>query len=182
MKKTLTTKTITYLAFFIALNIILVRFLAIKPLPTLRLDLGFFPIFIASTLFGPFLGAITAGLSDILGMFINGGGVPLNPLMTINTMVSGLIYGFFLYKKSDGGMKKAPFLTIILCVATQIIVVELILQSIALYYMYSQSKSIFAVLSTRYIKALIMFPIQVFSIKYSFDYLIPLISPNKKGQ
>jgi ECF transporter S component (folate family) len=182
MRKTLTTKTITYIAFFIAINIILVRFLAIKPIETLRFDLGFFPIFMSSALFGPILGAITAGLADILGMVVNSNGAPYNVLMTINTMVSGLIYGLYFYKKSDGGNKKVPLLTIIFCVATQIIVVDMILQSIALYYMYSQSKSIFIILSSRYIKALVMFPIQVISIKYSFDYLIPLIFPNKKGQ
>jgi ECF transporter S component (folate family) len=177
MKKNITPKTLTYLAFFIAINIVLVRFLSIQT-PVLRFDLGFFPIFLASTLFGPILGGITAGLSDVLGMLINSKGGSFNILFTLNTIISGLIYGIFLYKKSDGGNKKVSLLTIILCVVTQIVVVELTLQSIALYYLFSQSKSIFVILSARYLKALIMLPIQVVSIKYSFDFLIPYIRGN----
>lgn len=181
MKKTFSTRTITYIAFFIAINIILVRFLTIKPVPTLRFDFGFFPIFLSSTLFGPILGGITAGIADILGMLVNSNGSAYIPLMTVNTIISGLIYGLFFYKKSEGGTKKISLVTIILAVATQIIVVEVILQALAMYYyMFSQSKSIFVILTSRYIKALVMFPIQVISIKYSFDYLIPIIFPKNK--
>lgn len=62
------------------------------------------PIALAGYLFGPVVGGIVGGISDIGGYLIRPTG-PYAPGFTIDTIVTGMIFGFFLYKK-DVSLKR----------------------------------------------------------------------------
>ena len=56
-------------ALLIALDVILTRFLSIQT-QFLRIGFGFLPVAVAGIAYGPFWGAVTGAVGDILGMII----------------------------------------------------------------------------------------------------------------
>ena len=68
------TKTLAMVAVLIALNIVIVRFLSIQT-PVIRIGFGFVATSLASMLFGPLTGGVSAFLADFLGMVINSRGM-----------------------------------------------------------------------------------------------------------
>ncbi len=117
-------KKLVYLAFLVALNIVLVRLLSLQLTPVFRLDFGFVPISLAGAMFGPVWGGIAGGLSDIAGMLFNSKGMAFFFGWTLNAILHGVFYGLFLYKKEK------TLLRISLCVLIKGIVIDLILGSI----------------------------------------------------
>lgn len=91
------TRMIIYLGILIAIGIVLTRFLSI-PTPFVRIGIGFLPTVIAGILFGPFYAALMAVIKDILGtLFFSSTG--FFPGFTLSAMISGLVYGGFLYNR-----------------------------------------------------------------------------------
>ena len=67
-------------------------------LPTLSVGFTFLPTAIIGFLFGPIIGALCGLVSDLLGYIIH----PTGPFFfgfTIVAIVTGIVYGSFLYKK-----------------------------------------------------------------------------------
>ncbi len=94
------TTTITKMALFIAISVVLSRFLSFKMIfmgiEGVRIGFGSFTIILSGILFGPIGGAIVGALSDIIGYMIS----PLGPYMphfTLNASLVGFIPGLFLY-------------------------------------------------------------------------------------
>ena len=116
-------RKLVYLSFFIALNVVLVRLFSFQT-PVSRMDFGFIPISLSGAMFGPFWGGVAGGLSDVLGMLFNSKGMAFFFGWTLNAILHGVFYGFFLYKK------KKTVLRIFLCVVIKGILVDLILGSI----------------------------------------------------
>ena len=148
------TKKLILVSLLIAMEIVLTRFLAIET-PVVRIGLGFIPMAIAGTLFGPVTGGIAYGVSDILGMLL----LPKSayfPGFTISAVLSGAMYGIFLYKKDS-------YLRIILCVLAIGIAIDLGLNTFWLSIILG--KGYLALLPVRIVKTAIMLPIQVISIK-----------------
>lgn len=85
-------------ALLIALQVVLSRFLSIQ-LWNLKIGFSFIPVIIAARLFGPLYSALVYGVGDIIGTFLFPTG-PYFPGFTVTAVVSGLIFGFFLQKKS----------------------------------------------------------------------------------
>ncbi|MCM1545113.1 MAG: folate family ECF transporter S component [Ruminococcus sp.] len=86
-------------ALLIALQVILSRFLSIS-LWNLKIGFSFIPVVIAARLFGP-LGAMAVyGIGDIIGAVLLPTG-PYFPGYTLSAVLSGLIFGLFLWKKSS---------------------------------------------------------------------------------
>jgi ECF transporter S component (folate family) len=96
MKK-ISFRTVTYLAFLIALQIVLSRFLSIAT-PIMKISLGFVPVAIAGMLFGPLSGGMVAATADFLGAILFPIG-PYFPGFTLTAFITGVIYGVFLYQK-----------------------------------------------------------------------------------
>ncbi len=95
------TSTITKMALFIAISVVLSRFLSFKMIfmgiEGIRIGFGSFTIILSGILFGPISGAIVGALSDIIGYMIS----PLGPYMphfTLNAALVGFIPGVLLYK------------------------------------------------------------------------------------
>ncbi len=104
MKKNLTTKNLLLITLFATISIILTRFLAFY-LPFLgfnsvRISLGNIPLILSGFLLGPFCGAITGVLADLLGATLFPSGAYF-PGFTLSACLTGLLAG--LLKPLIGG-------------------------------------------------------------------------------
>lgn len=154
-------KKVVYLGLFIAITVILSRFLSIQ-LSFLKITFSFIPIALVSMIFGPIYGGIVAGLEDLIGAILFPRGAFFLGF-TLSAILVGIIYGLILYKK--------PKTTTRFVVASSIIAVliHIILNTIWLVIMYD--KGFLALVGTRIIKTLIMIPIEVILLKLSWRYI-----------
>ena len=90
-------RVLTVAAMLIALTVIL-NFAVIFLGPSLKISFSFVPIASGSMLFGPVIGGVIGALSDIVGWFIKPVG-PYMPFLTISGLLTGIIYGIFLFNK-----------------------------------------------------------------------------------
>lgn len=81
--------TIAVIGVFIALEIILERMFAINAGDFIRLSFGKICVILVGMWFGPLAGALTGGISDIIGALMQGYGV--NPLITLSAVTWGVI-------------------------------------------------------------------------------------------
>ena len=91
---------ITLSALFIALTIVASKFLPISNvfnLPFLRISLGPTLLIFASILLGPFYGALTGLLSDLVGFIFDTTGYAYNPLFSLTYLLYGLLPGLLVY-------------------------------------------------------------------------------------
>ncbi len=92
------TKRVVVIGVLVAIQVVLSRFVTI---PTVfnRIGPSFIVAALSGSVFGPIIGMITSGLSDIIGATLfPQGGAPF-PGFTVSSMISGLIYGFVLNRK-----------------------------------------------------------------------------------
>ena len=78
----LNVRTMTILAMFTAISIILTRFIVFQPMPSVRLELGNVPIMLAGFMFGPLAGMLVGAAADFVGAIIRGQGFDI-PLMLV---------------------------------------------------------------------------------------------------
>lgn len=158
MKKT---KIIVFTGLFIALNVVLDRFLSIQT-DIVRISLGFLPIALTGYLFGPVAGGLAGALSDIVGMIVFPKGAYF-PGFTLTGLIGGAAYGLILNKKPVSILRVTA---VVLAVAA---VCDLGLNTFWLYII--TGKAAFAIFVPRLVKTAIMIPIQVFLV-YSVSKLI----------
>lgn len=151
----------------ITLKLILDLF-TIQITPALHLSFEFLASATMSMLFGPVVGAMCGGLSDIVNYIINPKGV-FFPGFMISSIVLGLIYGLSFYKKN---------ITITRCIIAEvavILIVNILLNTYWLSLLYGKSFNI--LLPVRIVKNLAMIPINV-----TFMYFIlNLVNKIKKN-
>lgn len=157
-----TTRIFIFMGLLISMEIVLTRFFSIQT-PIVRIGFGFIPIVLASVMFGPVLGGITAAFSDILGMMLFPKGAYF-PGFTLSAFLAGSIYGIVLYKKTR------TILRIIIVVSIVVIFVDLGLNTYWLSII--TGKGVVALIVPRFIKSVIMLPIQSILI-YSCIKFIP---------
>ncbi len=87
------------------------------------------PIMIAGWLFGPAIGGVVGGLVDIGGYIIRPTG-PYVPAFTLDTILTGVIFDFFLYKK------KLSFKRVIIANVINAGIVNLVLNTFWLSLLY----------------------------------------------
>ena len=90
--KRFSTRALVLAALFAAISIVLTRFLVIYLSSSVRISFGMFPIILASLLLGPFAGALTGAVADVLGCVVFS---PLGwyPPLTIPPVLVGIIPG-----------------------------------------------------------------------------------------
>ncbi len=160
------TKMMVTVALLIALHIVVTRFLSFEN-QAIRISFGFVPVSLTSMLFGPYIGAASAFISDFLGMLIFPKG-PYFPGFGLNEALYGLTYGLFLFNKEKN------FKRIILCLILQTVIIDLGLATLWLHILYKNP--FWVILSSRCITALVMFPIKIFGIKYVWELVGKKIS------
>lgn len=164
------TVNISISAMLLALRVLCAIF-TVLVIPEVKIGFSFLPTSIAATLFGPFVSALVDGFGDILGYVFNPVGGAYFPGFTVSAIITGLIYGFFFYKK------KMTFKRIILCEIVIAVAVEFLLSSLWVSILYS--KAIYLVMSTRVIKILVMLPIRVI-LNFSVGKILSQIKVLKK--
>jgi ECF transporter S component (folate family) len=92
MKK-LNSKMIAFAGVLIAMNLILARVLAINIGPTIRITVSTTPIFLAGFWFGPLVGGICGGLSDLIGCIMQG--YAPNPFILVTSVLTGVLPAVF---------------------------------------------------------------------------------------
>ena len=84
-------RRLALLAMLTAASIVLSRLCVIYLTPTLRVEFGNLPIFLAGLFLGPASGVIVGGLADVLGATLSG--VVYCPPLTLAAMFIGLLAG-----------------------------------------------------------------------------------------
>jgi len=159
MKKTV---VMVYMSLFIAMNVLLTHVVPVLKIDTIRISFGFVPVAFSSMLFGPVIGGLGAALADVIGMIIAPKG-PYFPGLTLSALLTGVVYGLFLYKRP-----KTTF-RIALAVSIVTVFIDIILNTYWLTFILGQGY--FAMLPARIIKNLIMLPVQVVIIKILWNYV-----------
>ncbi len=151
MKKLRDTKVLTTCAMLLAIAVIF-GFFKIPISDVAEIRLQFLPVALSGMLFGPAVGGVIGGLTDVLGFLVKPTG-PFFPGFTITGIIQGALYGFMLRKKE---------LSIKRIVVTQLLdtlVVSVILNTVNLSILYGQG--IMAVLGARIIKTVVMLPVNI---------------------
>ncbi len=129
MKKSISARFLARTAIFVALSIVLGKFLAFNIGQSIRISFENLPILLSGLLFGPAVGAAVALCADVLGCFL--AGYAINPLVTLGAVSIGFISGT-LYKYLPLGLNAKIALSVF-CAHT---VGSMIIKSIGLYSYY----------------------------------------------
>lgn len=159
-----TLKKLVIISMLIALQVVLGRFVSIS-LPLVKIGFGFIPLTIVAILYGPVWSAAAAGITDILVAVL--GPYGYFPPMTISALLSGAIYGLFLYRKPASTKR------ILLCVLCESILISVLLQTYWLTFL--TGKGYMALLSTRIVQNLITIPICVVCIRLISYRVVDLV-------
>ncbi|MEE3362270.1 MAG: folate family ECF transporter S component [Anaerovoracaceae bacterium] len=151
MKKSLTAQLVT-MAFLIALEIVLTRFLSIN-LQFVRIGFGFVPVAIAAIMYGPLWAGAGYAIGDVLGMLIFPTG-PYFPGFTLTAFIIGVIYGLFLHNR------KINIPNVAAAVITVNVCCTLLLNTYWLTLLYGNATFI-ALLPTRIVEACVLAAVEV---------------------
>jgi ECF transporter S component (folate family) len=149
-------RIITYSAMLLACATVL-GFFKVPITEIIELRFAFLPIAAAGSLFGPFVGALVGGLSDIFGYLVHPTG-PFFPGFTISSAVQGLIFGLILYNRP------ITWKRVIMANIAQTVLITLILNPLWLSILYAMDFR--AVFMARLLKSVIMFPIETVMVYY----------------
>ncbi len=156
--------TVSMTGMLIALSVVL-SFFTIALSNVLQIGFAFLPLAAGGMLYGPVVGGIMGVLSDVLGYFVRPNG-PFFPGFTLNALISGALYGFFLYKRTVT-LKRVIAVSVLIT-----ILVNMLLNPLWLSIMYGNA---FIVLFTgRIVKNLVMLPINT-TLLYSILKLVERI-------
>ncbi len=143
-------KVVTACGILAALGVVLRYVASIDIGQFIRIGFSDLPNVVASTLFGPVVGGVFAGVLDVIKYLIKPTG-PFFPPLTVCCVVSGVILGLFLYHRP------LKLYRVFLAYLTEKIVVGIVLKSWALSILYESAMAV--VLPTRILTNLIMLPI-----------------------
>jgi ECF transporter S component (folate family) len=133
----------------VAIGVVL-SFVKIVLSPVLEISFSFLPLAAGGLLYGPVVGGVMGILTDVLGYFVRPNG-PFFPGFTLNALISGVLYGLFLYKKP------VTWTRVIIVSALIAVFINLGLNSLWLSVLYG--KAFIVLVSARIIKNIVMFPI-----------------------
>lgn len=143
--------TLTTAGVLIALAVVLAS-INIYLSATLRISFSFLPLSVGGMLFGPVVCGVMGVATDILGYFAHPSG-PFFPGFTVNALLTGLLYGCFLYKKT------VTWKRTLLVSAVVTVLIDLLLTPFWLSIMYHQPISLLS--TAHFIKNAILFPINL---------------------
>ncbi|MCR5396116.1 MAG: folate family ECF transporter S component [Lachnospiraceae bacterium] len=149
MQKLKNVRVLTVSAFLVAIATVL-GFFKVPITELIEIRFQYLPIAVGGALFGPAVGGVIGMLADVLGYLVKPTGA-FFPGFTISSILSGIIYGLFFFKK------RITVPRIIAAELTETILCSLVINSINLSILYGNAFSV--VVATRLLKVLIMFPI-----------------------
>ena len=150
MKKSrFSTEVLVITGFMTALSVVLSKLISIN-ISFLRIGFGFLPIAILAILYGPAVAAIGYGIADLLGAWLLPTG-QFFPGFTLSAVLTGLIFGLFLYKK-DVTFVRALAASAVVCLG-----VNLLLNTYWLTFIIGKGFKVLLV--SRAVKELIAIPV-----------------------
>lgn len=153
-------KKIIFAAIFLALTIVLGRFLAIKT-PILKISFGFIGTLTIAMYLGPKWSTLNACLADVIGAILFPFGAYF-PGYTLSAILSGFIYGKILYKGKNLEKYEGNKQTLLRIGISSFFVCFLVHGVINTFWVYiTTGQAVFAILPVRIAKQLIMVPIQM---------------------
>lgn len=165
MKDNQNTSRLITIAFFIALEIILTRFLSIST-PFLRIGFGFLPVAMLGILYGPHWAGAAYAVGDLLGIMMFPSGA-FFPGFTVSAYLTGLTFGFFLYNKPVT-WKRVLMASSIVC-----LLINMCLDTLWLYIL--MDNAVIALIPARIFKSVVMLAIQVMLIPMVWNRLLSKI-------
>ena len=163
MKKTaFTTETLVITAFMIALSVVLSKLVSIN-ISFLRIGFGFLPIAVLAILYGPIVAAVGYGLADIIGAFLFPTGT-FFPGFTLSAVLTGLIFGFVLYKK-EVTITRALIASALVCLG-----VNLLLNTFWLTFIIGKGFKV--LLASRALKEIVAIPVMALLIVATDRYVL----------
>lgn len=171
MDKKISTKVLVSSAILAAISIILTRFFSIMLTENLRIGLGTLPIMLSGLMFGPFAGAISGIVADLVGVMINPMGT-YHLGFTISSMLQGLIPGIvslFLMKEKN----KLSLVNLLLSTALVYFGVHLLLNTLWLSQL--QGVNYFTLLYIRVLKVVIEAVVTAVVLKIVYDAVVPTV-------
>ena len=142
-------RTITGSALLMAVAVI-IDFFRIVFSNIMEISFSFLALALTGMLYGPLVGGVVGGISDIIQYIVRPSG-PFFPGFTLNSIISGVILGIFLYKQ------ELTVKRVTICVLIEGIITVLILTPIWLNILYGAK--LFAI--PRLIRFIVMLPIKV---------------------
>jgi len=160
------TRMLVILAMFVAIQIVMVRFLRIET-PILRISFVFLPIAISGILYGPKVAGITAMIANVVGVLLFP--PPTGPFwgFTLSYFLIGVNYGFFLHNNGRSMTR------IVLAVAVHLAVIAMILNTYWLTII--TGGPFWGIFPTRLIGQMILFPLQITMIYTTWRLLEPFL-------
>ncbi|GHV73064.1 folate ECF transporter [Spirochaetia bacterium] len=149
-------KKVVLAGLLLAILIVFQRFISVET-QILRLSFAYVPVIITATLLGPVWGGLIGVLADILGMML----MPKASFFagfTLNALLTGLVYGFFLYKTPSN---KSYFVRLVISVLIVHVFIHLGLTTLWLSIMYK--RAFMVILAGRVIANIIEIPIEIAS-------------------
>lgn len=157
---------LTICAMLLAIRIVIGSFanISLSFSPFAKISFNFIPIVIAAYLFGPVPSAIISAVGDVLSIILsNPTAISINPLVTLSSLIEGLIYGILLYKIT------ISYKPIIISKILVFIISQIIIMTFTLYLIYGVP--IYIILLNR---VLLLLPMSVIEVFIDF-YILKLI-------
>lgn len=142
-------------ALLLAASVVINRFLSINT-SILSIGFTFVPLMLAGIILGPKYSIIIATLADLIGALL----FPFGAYFvgyTISALLTGLVYGIFLYRKDGFKPDKKFYLHLLIAILIVTIIINGGLNT--LWLLLTSKKATIAILPTRIIKQLIMIPV-----------------------
>lgn len=162
------TQNMVLCALIAAIAVILSYTTTIEIGPYIKLGLSQIPNQVVSYLFGPIVGGVFGGMLDVLKFIIR----PTGPYFigfTLSEILSGMIYGLFLYKKPIN-LKRIAIAGLL-----DKVIVNCGLNTLWLSVLYGKGFAI--LLAARIVKNLVMWPIDSLIIFILLTYVVKIIKP-----
>ena len=147
-------------ALFLAATIVINRFLSINT-SILSIGFTFVPLMLSAIILGPKYSTVIAGLADLIGALL----FPFGSFFigyTISALLTGLVYGLFLYNKDEFAVNKKFIIRLIICILIVTILINSGLNS--LWIILTVKSASIASIPMRLLKNLIMAPIMFITI------------------
>lgn len=172
MMKKIEIKDLAVMSLLIALEIVLTRFLAIQT-PIVRVSFSFIPLALLGMMYGPLYAGIGAAVADIIGAILFPSGA-FFPGFTLTAFLTGVVYGLFLYKHEKSLFR--------ICGAVLVVVLGLSLGLDSMWVQMTTGKAFLALIPVRFVKCLIMAPIQVVMIRFiGGERILALLRTTQRG-
>jgi ECF transporter S component (folate family) len=154
-------KKVVLAGLLLAILIVFERFISVET-QILRLSFAYVPVILIGTLLGPVWGALIGVAGDLLGMLL----MPKASFFagfTLNALLTGLVYGLFLYKAPSKGPMSSKSYLVRLVISILIVHTFIHLGLTTLWLSIMYKRAFMVLLAGRLVANLIEIPIEIAS-------------------